>query len=132
MGATIDSGNMFNRFNTNYATDGKGKEVLDANEIAKAKQAGFDFFELKENMTKDEFLELYQNYETGLNEAETAEYEQKQKAVHVKYLQIQYATNEPIRDGEDISHYEERLKTCANQNSNENSKPAIAKKDMGI
>ena len=129
MGAIIDSMNMFNRFNTNYNIDGKGNEILDANEVAKAKQAGFDFFELKENMTQDEFLDLYQDYEVNLKESDEAAYEQKQRDVHVKFLQIQYGTDEPIYDGETLIHYEARLK---NNTSNDGGTPINWQKDMGI
>ena len=132
MGAVVDSMNMFNRFNTNYALDGKGNEVLDANEVAKAKQAGFDFFELKENMTRDEFFALYDDYMANTKEADEAAFEQKQRDVHVKFLQIQYGTDEPIKDGEDLNDYEARIKSSASNQSTDGGTSLSAKKDMGI
>lgn len=132
MGASVDSMNMFNRFNTNLAVDGKSNEVLDANEVAKAKQAGFDFFELKENMTQDEFLELYQDYEINLKEADETAYEQKKRDVHAKFLQIQYGTDMQIKDGENLNDYETRLNSSVNNQNNDGGTPIYAKKDIGL
>lgn len=132
MGSVVDSMNMFNRFNTNYAVDGKGNEVLDANEVAKAKQAGFDLFELKDNMTRDEFVALYDDCAAKAEASDEAVFEQKQRGVHVKFLQIQYDTDEPINDGEDLNDYEARLKSSVNNQSADGGTQLNAKKDMGI
>lgn len=121
MGAINNDGyEMFGRFNTN------NDRVLDAKEIAKAKQAGFDFFSLKNNITEDEFCNLYENYQ---HQVSGAEYEEKRRAVHVKYLQIQYNTKEPISDKETIAGYEKRLKSGITISNAESPSVTSVRKD---
>ena len=107
MVAINNAGDMFARFNKDTKANEKNHQILDSNEIARAKQSGFDFFELKENITDTEFMDLYDDYAAKQNQVEFA---QKERNIHVKYLQLQYGTDEPIGEDENLGDYEERLK----------------------
>lgn len=99
---------LFNRFNSKVSDN--GEEVLDKEEIQKAKQAGFNLFELKENMTEDEFFDAYlECAPLDENSEEAVQFEKKVNDIHVKYLQIQYKSNEQIRPDESMDAFEHRL-----------------------
>ena len=112
---------LFDRINSNYG-DGSGTEVLDAAEIEKAKLAGLKLFELKPNMTEDDFWNAYLDA-TPLDDDVSGmdAFKQKLTDFHVKFIQLKYGVNEPIQQNETINDYEVRLncqkilKSCSEQ-----------------
>ncbi len=110
---------LFDRINTTRVSDkdwNAGKdEVLDSQEIEKAEQMGFSLFELKENMTKEQFEIAYYEAE---DKCSLEEFEQKTNQVHVRYLQVQYGSSEELKEGETIEQFETRLKNELNQKIN--------------
>lgn len=97
---------LFNRFNVKKQTD-DSDEVLDATEISKAKQCGFNLFDIKEDMNEDDFISEY--YCIAPSDDESKQFEQKINDIHVKYLQIQYNTSEVMKESETIEEYEQRI-----------------------
>ena len=84
---------LFDRINSNYG-DGSGTEVLDAAEIEKAKLAGLKLFELKPNMTEDDFWNAYLDA-TPLDDDVSGmdAFKQKLTDFHVKFIQLKYNEN---------------------------------------
>lgn len=100
---------LFNRLNVKKQADNSA-EVLDSSEISKAKQWGFNLFEITENMKENDFIDKY--FEVAPFDDDTVgmkQFEQKVNDIHVKYLQIQYNTSEEIKEGETIEEYEQRI-----------------------
>ncbi len=100
---------LFNRINTNYG-DGSDSEVLDAAEIEKAKLAGLKLFELKPNMTEDDFWNAYMDAAPLDDDVSGMDaFKQKLTDFHVKFIQLRYGVDEPIQVDETIQDYEDRL-----------------------
>lgn len=122
--------NLFNRFNKTLAQNGE-EEILDEKEVDAANAAGIgSIFNLVVNMTKDEFydayLDAYFSKTYGNEESEEAAFfEQKIKEVHIRYVQNQYDSKEPIGDDESVGAYENRLKLA-------NAISKLSKEDKAI
>ena len=112
VGDVIRAGELlFARINTTKSTDGK-EETLDKAEIDKANSLGFNsLFELKEGMTLDAFLYAYTEPSLFDTSEKSAAFEDNERSIHVKYLQIQYETTEEPHENETITDFEERLKS---------------------
>lgn len=101
---------LFARINTTKSTDGKN-EILDKNEIQMANSLGFgSLFELKEGMTLAEFEHAYTEPSLYDTPEKSADFEKKERNIHVRYLQTQYKTTEVPNENETIADFEERLK----------------------
>ena len=120
MGAIQNDGaRFFASLNTNKLSEddvkaGK-KEVLDNKEIAKAKLMGFSMFELKENMTIEDFTRAYCDVMENAEDGGTTLMKQE-KDVKAKYLQLKYGSKSEIQEDEDLDTFEARLKQEANDN----------------
>ena len=100
---------LFARINTVKAEQGQA-EKLDANEITQANAFGFgSLFKLKDNMTEAEFVEEYANIKFN-NEQEEKAFEQQERNIHVKYIQLKYGVKTEIQENETIEEFEARAK----------------------
>jgi len=111
MGASdiINAGRqLFARINTVKAENGQA-EKLDANEIAQAKAFGFSLFNLTNDMTEEEFVVQYSGVKFN-NQAEEDAFEQQERNIHVKFIQLKYGVKTEIQDNETIEEFEERAK----------------------
>lgn len=120
---------LFERINTTHLSSNEGlngkAEVLDRQEILKAKQMGFSLFDLKEGMNANEFATAYEaaienTPDNGVN------IEKQTKELHIKYLQLKYATNEKPKENETIEQFEQRLQSGTNKSSTTNLEPKTA------
>ena len=100
---------LFERINTVKAEKGQA-EKLDANEIAQAKAFGFDsLFKLTNNMTEEEFVAQYSDVKFN-NQAEEDAFMQKERDIHVKYIQLKYGIETEIQPFETIEKFEARAR----------------------
>ena len=109
-GEIVNAGRqLFARINTVKAEKGQA-EKLDAQEISQAKAFGFDnLFKLAENMTEEEFVSQYSNVSFN-NEQEEKAFEQQERTIHEKYIQLKYGVKTEIQEGESIEQFEARAK----------------------
>ena len=99
---------LFNRLNFNLSDN--DDEILDQDEVNAAKAAKFDLFELTPNMSYDTFVDKFIDCQLDAEEkSEQAKFEQKVQDTHIRYLQMQYKTNENPRPDESLDTYAQRL-----------------------
>ena len=119
---------LFARINTAKAEKGQN-EKLDAKEVAQANALGFgNLFELKDNMTEGEFIAEYGSVKFN-NEQEEKAFEQQERNIHVKYIQLKYGVKTEIQDGESIEQFEARAK---DEGLNNVIDEAIEKMNFGL
>ncbi len=106
---------LFARINTVKANDGQG-EKLDTKEIAQAEAFGFSMFNLTNNMTETEFVNLYNKIEFK-NEQEEKAFKQQERNIHARYINLKYGTELELKEDESIENFEARAKDMASNTS---------------
>ena len=100
---------LFARINTTKAENGQA-EKLDEAEVRQARSFGFNnLFNITNNMTEQEFVTQYCNVEFSDAHEEDA-FNQQERNIHVKYIQLKYGVKTEIQEGESIEQFEARAK----------------------